>query len=176
MTSPTREQVLAALDALEESDARNLAWGLTDESWTREGLAQFLEQHWDGADPQACIDELLTGNLLVQLPREWPARYRTRMSEAVRLFTRLRQLFPGQPWQSGARLVSDFRFLRRPRAFPERNFGPQKVLAHLREQELPAAILTQVERVLAGRELSRFQLSATSESSPGFSPGSIAEL
>ena len=163
MTGPTREQVLAALDALEESDARNLAWGLTDESWTREGLAQFLEQHWDGADLQACIDELLTGNLLVQLPREWPARYRTRMSEAVRLFTRLRQLFPGQPWQSGARLVSDFRFLRRPRAFPERNFGPQKVLAHLREQELPAAVLTQVERVLAGRELSRFQLSATSE-------------
>ena len=85
------------------------------------------------------------------------------MAEAVRLFTRLRQLFPGQPWQSGSRLVSDFRFLRRPRAFPERNLGPQKVLAHLRGQELPAAVLTQVERVLAGRELSRFQLSATSE-------------
>ena len=73
------------------------------------------------------------------------------------------RLFPGQPWQSGARLVSDFRFLRRPRAFPERDLGPQKVLAHLREQELPAAVLTQVERVLAGRNLSRFQLSATSE-------------
>jgi hypothetical protein len=163
MTSPTRDQVLAALDALEESDTRNLAWGLTDESWTREDLVHFLEQHCDGADPQACIDELLAGNLLVQLPREWPTRYRTRMSDSVRLFTRLRQLFPGQPWQSGARLVSDFRFLRRPRAFPERNLGAQKVLAHLREQELPAAILTQVERVLAGRELSRFQVSATSE-------------
>ena len=57
----------------------------------------------------------------------------------MRLFTRLRQMFPGQPWQSGARLVSDFRFLRRPRAFPERNLEPQKVLAHLRGQELPAA-------------------------------------
>jgi hypothetical protein len=33
----------------------------------------------------------------------------------------------------------------------------------LREQELPTAILTQVKRVLAGRKLSRFQLSATSE-------------
>lgn len=163
MPGPSRDELLAALDVLEESDARNLAWGLTDESWTRDGLAQFLEQHWDGADPQACIDELLAGNLLVQLPREWPARYRTRMSEAVRLFTRLRQLFPGQPWQSGARLVSDFRFLHRPRAFPTRNLGPQKVLAHLRGQDLRAAILTQVERVLAGRELSRFQLSATSE-------------
>lgn len=163
MTIPSRDEILTALDVLEESDARNLAWGLTDESWTLDGLARLLGPHLNGADPQAFIDELVTRNLLVQLPREWPARYRTRMSEAVRLFTRLRQLFPGQPWQSGARLVSDFRFLRRPRAFPARNLGPHTVLAHLREQELPAAILTQVERVLAGRELSHFQLSATSE-------------
>ena len=123
MTAPSRDELLGALDVLEESDARNLAWGLTDESWTREGLAEFLRQHWDGADPQVCIDELLAENLIVQLPRAWPARYRTRMAEAVRLFTRLRQLFPGQPWQSGSRLVSDFRFLRRPRAFPERNLA-----------------------------------------------------
>ena len=45
MTSPTRDKLLAALDALEESDARNLAWGLTDESWTRDGLAEFLGRH-----------------------------------------------------------------------------------------------------------------------------------
>ena len=163
MSSPARDELLAVLDALEEADASNLAWGLTDESWTRDGLAEFIGRHTGAADPEACIDELLAGNLLVQLPREWPTRYRTRMSEAVRLFTRLRQMFPGQPWQSGARLVSDFRFLRRPRAFPERNLQPRKVLAHLREQQLPAAVLTQVERVLAGRDLSRFQLGATSE-------------
>ena len=30
MTAVPSEAVLAALDALEESDARNLAWGLTD--------------------------------------------------------------------------------------------------------------------------------------------------
>ena len=164
MTGPARDDLLAVLDALEEADARNLAWGLTDESWTPDGLAEFIGRHWGGtAEPQACIDGLLDGNLLVQLPREWPTRYRTRMSEAVRLFTRLRQMFPGQPWQSGARLVSDFRFLRRPRAFPERNLRPHEVLTHLRGQELPDAVLTQVERVLAGRMLTRFQLSATSE-------------
>jgi hypothetical protein len=163
MSDPAGDKLLAILDALEEADARNLAWGLTDESWTRDGLAEFIGRHGGGADPQACIDGLLDGNLLVQLPREWPTRYRTRMSEAVRLFTRLRQMFPGQPWQSGARLVSDFRFLRRPRAFPERNLRPHEVLTHLRGQELPDAVLTQVERVLAGRMLTRFQLSATSE-------------
>jgi DEAD/DEAH box helicase/Helicase conserved C-terminal domain len=163
MTSLARDALLAALDVLEESDARHLAWGLTDESWTRDSLAEFLREYWDDSDPQACIDELLAENLLVQLPREWPARYRTRMSESVRLFTRLRQLFPGQPWQSGSHLVSDFRFLRRPRAFPKRDLGPAEVLSRLQGQELPAAVLTQVDRVLAGRSLSRFQLSATAE-------------
>ena len=154
---------LAALDALEESDARDLAWGLTDESWTRTALAEFLGGYWDGEDSQACIDELLAENLLVQLPREWPARYRTRMSESVRLFTRLRQLFPGKPWQSGSHLVSDFRFLRNPRAFPKRDLETAEVLARLSDQEIPEAILAQVEPVLAGRSLSRFQVDATAE-------------
>ncbi len=163
MTDITREALFAALDALEESDARNLAWGLTDESWTRDALADFLRDRWDGDDPQACIDALLAANLLVQLPREWPSRYRTRMSEAVRLFSRLRQLFPGQPWESGSHLVSDFRFLRTPRAFPVRDLTPSDVAARLAEREASAAVLAQVERVLSGRALSRFQLDATAE-------------
>ncbi|MER5325498.1 protein DpdJ [Streptosporangium roseum] len=159
----TLSPLLAALDALEEADARSIAWGLIDESWTRDSLIEFLREHWDGPDPQACVDELLAENLLVQLPREWPARYRTRMSESVRLFARLRQFFPGQPWQSGSRLVSDFRFLRRSRAFPERSIRPAEALKQLQGREIPGAVLSQVERVLAGRSLSRFQLGATAE-------------
>lgn len=163
MAATDRDALLAILDALEESEAQNLAWGLTDESWTRESLSRFLQEHAEASDPDACIDELLAANLLVQLPREWPTRYRTRMSESVRLFTRLRQLFPGQSWQSGSHLVSDFRFLRRPRAFPKRKLKPAEVLSQLDGKEFPAAVLTQVERVLAGRSLSRFQLHATTE-------------
>ncbi|MFD1547345.1 protein DpdJ [Nonomuraea guangzhouensis] len=163
MTTLDRSALLAALDAIEEADARHIAWGLIDESWTRDGLVEFLREHWGGPDTEACIDELLAENLLVQLPREWPARYRTRMSESVRLFARLRQLFPGKPWQSGSRLVSDFRFLRRPRAFPERDFKPAEVPKLLQGREIPVAVLSQVGRVLAGRSLSRFQLAATAE-------------
>ena len=125
MTDLPSTAVLAALDLLEESDARNLAWGLTDESWTKEGLIAFLAEHWQSGDPRACVEELIAANLLVQLPREWPSRYRTRMAESVRLFSRLRQLFPGQPWQSGSHLVSDFRFLRRQRAFPAAHARPR---------------------------------------------------
>jgi hypothetical protein len=155
--------VLAALDALEESDARNLAWGLTDESWTKDSLIAFLDEHLEEGDPRACIDELIAANLLVQLPREWPSRYRTRMAESVRLFSRLRQLFPGQPWQSGSHLVSDFRFLRRQRAFPVRTLGPDEVLSQLASREVSTTVLPHAERVLAGRSLSCFQLDAAAE-------------
>src|ERR1700722_18247972 len=139
MTAVPSEAVLAALDALEESDARNLAWGLTDESWTKDGLIAFLGEHWADGDPQACFDELLAASLLVQLPREWPARYRTRMAESVRLFSRLRQLFPGQPWQSGSHLVSDFRFLRRQRASPARTLRPDEVPGRLADRHVSAS-------------------------------------
>ena len=46
MTDVPSGAVLAVLDALEESDARNLAWGLPDESWTKDGLIAFLAKHW----------------------------------------------------------------------------------------------------------------------------------
>src|SRR5262249_25375812 len=150
MTAVPSAAVLAALDAMGGSDARNLAWGLTAESWTRDDLLAFLAEHWAEGDPRACLEELIAANLLVQLPREWPSRYRTRMAESVRLFFRLRQLFPGQPWQSGSHLVSDFRFLRRQRAFPARTLSPDEVLAQLADRDVSANLLSPAERVLAG--------------------------
>ena len=163
MTDVPSGAVLAALDALEESDARNLAWGLPDESWTKDDLIAFLAKHMADGDPRACLEELIAANLLIQLPREWPSRYRTRMAESVRLFSRLRQLFPGQPWQSGSRLVSDFRFMRRQRAFPARRVGPDEVIHQLAGRDVSASVLPEAERVLAGRSLSQFQLAAAAE-------------
>jgi hypothetical protein len=163
MTAVPSGAVLATLDALEESDARNLAWGLTDESWTNEDLIAFLAEHFADGHPRACIEELIAANLLVQLPREWPSRYRTRMAESVRLFSRLRQLFPGQPWQSGSRLVSDFRFLRRQRAFPARTLEPDEVVRQLAGRSVSTGVLLEAKRVLAERSLSRFQLDTAAE-------------
>jgi hypothetical protein len=157
---PSR-QILHALDLLEEDDARNLAWGLLDESWTREQILDLLASRWPGSDPESCLTELLTAALVVPIPRTWPVRYRTRMAESVRLFTRLRQLFPGRPWQAGARLVSDYRFLHRARAFPRREIPASEALSSLRDREMPAAVLREVERVLGDRQLARFQVEAT---------------
>lgn len=163
MTDVPSAAVLAVLDALEEADARNLAWGLTDESWTRDSLIAFVAEHLAEGDPRACVEELMAANFLVQLPREWPSRYRTRMAESVLLFSRLRQLFPGRPWQSGSHLVSDFRFLRRPRGFPVRTLESDEVLRQLAGRSVSARVLSEAERVLAGRSLSRFQLDAAAE-------------
>ncbi|MBW4717521.1 protein DpdJ [Saccharothrix obliqua] len=161
MSTTPSASLLRALDVIEEWEARNLAWGLLDESWTHEDLVTFLAERWDEGDPEACIDELQRHKLLFALPREWPNGYRTRMSEAVRLFSHLRQLFPGRPWQTGSRLVSDVRFLRRPRMFSVRDIKADECLARLADVGLAPPVLAEVKRLLNGRELSRFQLDAT---------------
>jgi len=161
VSSPQEQSILAALDLIEEVDARNIAWGLTDESWTKPQLVDLLDSKWDGTEPDECINQLITANLLVKLPREWPNRYRTRMAEAVRLFTHLRQLFPNRPWQSGSSLVSDYRFLRRPRHFPTRDRSPASVVEALKRRDIPESVLTQVNLILGSRKISGFQLRAT---------------
>src|SRR5436190_1069553 len=140
VTNISHNSRIHALDLIEEHEARNLAWGLLDESWTHEEIVDLLDEQWEGDDSEACVEQLLADNLLVQLPGEWPNRYRTRMSEAVRLFSRLRQLFPNRPWQSGSHLVSDVRFLRRPRSFSVRNIDVEKCVDRLAELEVPAPV------------------------------------
>lgn len=161
MSSIPEQSLFDALDVIEEADARNIAWGLTDESWTRPQLAALLDAKWGGRDPDECINQLVTAHLLVKMPREWPNRYRTRMAEAVRLFTHLRQLFPNRPWQSGSSLVSDYRFLRRPRYFPERDRSSASVVEALKRRDVPESALIQVKRILGRRSISAFQLRAT---------------
>lgn len=161
MSSIPEQSPFAALDLIEEVDARNIAWGLTDESWTKPQLIELLDKKWGGGDADECINQLITAKLLVKLPREWPNRYRTRMAESVRLFTHLRQLFPNRPWQSGSSLVSDFRFLRRPRYFPRRDQSPALVMEALKRRDIPESVLQQVNRILGDRDISAFQLRAT---------------
>ncbi|MGW5054357.1 protein DpdJ [Actinokineospora sp. NPDC004072] len=160
MTDSTRTAALHALDLIEEHEAKRLAWGLLDESWSEDELLDFLRQRWDG-DVEACVEHLKAERLLVELPREWPNRYRTRMSETVRLFSRLRQLFPNRPWQTGSRLVSDLRFLRRPRTFSVRDIPAADCVDRLSAMAVPAPVIQEVDRLLSGRKLSRFQLDAT---------------
>ncbi|QLE53718.1 hypothetical protein FD724_38340 (plasmid) [Nostoc sp. C057] len=62
--------------------------------------------------------------------------FRTRMAEGVRLFARLRQLFPNNSWQTSPTLVADYRLQIRPRIYPKRYITPEAVIKQLEADKL----------------------------------------
>lgn len=159
MTSAERALVVA-LDTLEDVDARYLVWGLVDESWQESELLGRIEGALPETDARQILRLLVDEGLVVEVPGSYPRRYRTRMAEAMRLLSRLRQLFPRRPWRSSARLVADFRFRHEPRRFPRRDMAPETVLERLSALGLDQPFLDASRAVLGGRDLSAFQLRA----------------
>ncbi|MBS0552204.1 MAG: DEAD/DEAH box helicase, partial [Proteobacteria bacterium] len=106
-----------------------------------------------------------------------PARYRTRMAEGVRLFARLRQLFPGThdgtAWVNGATLVADYRLLWRPRKYPARDLTPADVHAAIAARVTDPRLLGAVKRWLDEGEptwrFARFQIDASARILDGLS-------
>src|SRR5689334_16786698 len=117
-----RETLLAHfLDSIEEAELRLLSWGVVDQGFSdeeiRQRAAEFLTAHnaWSDFPSEESLLESLSG--LAWLFRTPPhdARWRSRFAEGVRLFARLRQLFPrhliGHGWLTAPTLVSDYRVL-----------------------------------------------------------------
>lgn len=159
--------VIQALDAIERQEARYLAWGLLDRSLSREDVESVVAEIGD-VEPEDVVDELLRRLLIVEIPRSFPPRYRSRMAEGVRLFANLRQQFESRPWRDAPRLIADFRFLIRPRRFPERVHEPADVEQRLGGPALPDRSRRTLHALLAdgsnsARKLSRFQIEATRE-------------
>ena len=108
------------LDILEAVDSRVLAWGNTNYSFTRDDYVSELMGIC--TDPDEEFELAIRKGYVVNLEhRNMPNRFRTRMGEAVILFTELRQLLPSRSIQSSPGLVSDFRFVRSPREVPRRD-------------------------------------------------------
>ena len=151
----------AALDRLERLEVRVLVWGLVDSALSapevEDTLRDVLNDRQDiAADPNCTIDtEAALQKRLKDLGHLFavpgspgaPPRFRTRMAEGVRLFARLRQMFPrqheGPDWVSAATLVADYRLLWRPRKYPARD------LTTAMSQEIIASRVSD-PRVLAG--------------------------
>src|SRR5690554_145709 len=144
--SSKQQQALRFLDKLEQREARLLQWGVVDGSFEHDELEQ-LGQDYLGelynrdedlcfSKPGEVLDWLVHNKLLFPLPEG--ERYRTRMAESVRLFSQLRQLFPQHiengTWGQASSLVSDFRLLTRPRAFPKRDQRADELITKLRQQ------------------------------------------
>ncbi|HEY2196308.1 MAG TPA: protein DpdJ [Mycobacterium sp.] len=155
--------LLRTLDKLEDDEARNLVWGLTEETWTEDNIIQKIATVTPSHDPYEVLEQLEQHGLVFGLDRRWPKEYRTRMAETMRLMSHLRQQFPNKPWQAAPRLVADFRFRHEARRFPERNIPADAVVTRLRSQHLLPRQIEAAQQILGDRELSVFQLDSTVE-------------
>lgn len=166
------------LGQLEREEMSVLTWGLTDGFFSEIELEERAEQFlargqsagvaypFDSA--WELVEALLERQLVWKLPET--QRYRTRMAETLRLFARLRQIFPdpqNAAWRKAPNLVADYRLIVRPRLYPMRNVSPYQLLDELRKQISPSELEESVIRALLRvgtpeeRHLARFQVRAT---------------
>lgn len=137
---------LEFLNSLERAEAKLLAWGLVDGSFSSDEVAElierFLDEHnlWSTyKDEEAFQDSLEERGLLYPISEGTTTRYRTRMSETLRLLARLRQLFPqhiqgaNRRWQIAKPLVGDFRFMLRARKVPKRALALDEVQSRIED-------------------------------------------
>lgn len=118
-----------ALDALESLEDPLLSWGVVDGGLTEDELMDTLDEVVLEAGEFETPDELAQAlqqrGLITYDDSRSPALWRTRNGEALRLLARLRQMFlsdnPQTAWRHGAQLVADYRYARRPRAYPKRD-------------------------------------------------------
>jgi hypothetical protein len=169
------------LNEIEKHEAKVLVWGLVDAALTADELREVVMRALDSKeaaelmdrpdctlfDTDAVLERLRTERLVFELPFE--LGYRSRMAESVRLFARLRQLFPkhkdGDRWTTAPTLVADYRFLWRNRKYPKRNILGAQALAEFRDAELSAETLQALEHRIdqeaSNWKLARFQVDAT---------------
>jgi ATP-dependent helicase Lhr and Lhr-like helicase len=158
------------LNLLESREVKLLAWGVVDGGFSENEIEELAEEIIQAQDAEVdawdLIDVMQERKLLFDFNLRGRRLYRTRMAEAVRLFARLRQLFPNRDWQTSPTLVADYRFSLRQRVYPKRNIQPEIVIEQLETEKLlpPArrdalwAMLRSPNRTL---ELANFQLRAT---------------
>ena len=167
------EFIQLVLDDIEIKEARLLVWGVVDVYLGREELFNLIDVLLEDAleigfedagfinvvDVINALEEL---GLLFQVNSAGDKRYRSRMAETVRLLFYLRQLFPAHQgrdaWQNARTLVSDFRFLRRQRKYPDRDVIVNDALNNISQDLTSKNTKVALGTLLLERE-GRFELS-----------------
>lgn len=186
--------ILAALDQIEQHEARLLTWGLVDGFLTSEEVGDIVDPLLDAPEfsesstfvnSTEVVETLKERALLFDIGGGSEKRYRSRMAEAVRLFFRLRQLFPKHGgltgWQDAPTLVADFRFVWRRRRYPKRTIDARDALESIATSTTDGyareAIATLIESYSGAFALAGFQVAAAMRILGGFeSPRSLATL
>lgn len=139
------EQIIrAVLDELESQESVLLTWGNTQGFFTQIELSNIITQVLQnfpldagGLTSFGIAKVMIDRGLLLRHQQNGVSVFRTRMAEAVRLYSQLRQMFPkhglNNNWRTASTLVSDYRFLRRQRKYPKRNQQAAEVLQQLDE-------------------------------------------
>ncbi len=165
--------LLDFLGELERAEARLLAWALVDGCFAEDELRQQVEDFLDRrgwhefTSVNQFIEAMVQHGLLFRWEDQGDYRFRTRMAETVRLLARLKQLFPQHlrtpgAWLSAPGLVSDFRFLLRPRQYPKRDQSPATWLpGWVNGPPRLSALQESVLHQLASQDLAGFQVRAT---------------
>lgn len=178
--------LIAALDQIEQREARLLSWGLVDAFLSQDEVRNIIDERlnalasYDGVtllDADAVQAALIERALLFDVGDDPGERFRSRMAEGVRLMFRLRQLFPkhGGPigWQAAPTLVADFRFLWRRRRYPKRDVSADAAIADIAASAPDALTAAAAEAVIRGYgprlKLAKFQVEATKRILSGFS-------
>jgi hypothetical protein len=166
------------LDAVEEQEARLLVWGLADGCLNRGELIAIIDPILDKEidagltdfyDAEGVIDVLSGRGLVFSTESGSYPGFRSRMGETIRLLYHLRQLFPKHAgrdgWQNARTLVSDFRFLRRPRKFPRREIAVNDAISQISKSVRSKPIKLAIRAILENRDdnfaLSEFQVQAS---------------
>ncbi|MFW7270013.1 protein DpdJ [Gluconacetobacter sp. Hr-1-5] len=177
--------LLAALDEIEQREAKLLTWGLVDGHVSAGELHGIIDALLD--DPRMdgrvsftgagqVIATLIDRALLFDIGEEAGSHYRSRMAEGVRLLFRLRQLFPQHRgpigWQTAPTLVADFRFIWRRRRYPRREIDAAMALATIAsatpDQTARSALSALVESYGSRFALAGFQVAAAARILGGF--------
>ncbi len=86
-------------------------------------------------DAEKVLDEMLDAAMLIQVPHiSGTPVWRTRMGETVHLMRNLRQWMHEQKLEQSKTLVSDYRFIRRPRSYPDRVYEPATLITDWKKQ------------------------------------------
>lgn len=177
--------LLAALDEIEQREARLLTWGLVDGHLSAGELHGIVDALLDDpvagagasfSDATHVVTELIGRALLFDVGEEAGTQYRSRMAEGVRLLFRLRQLFPQHRgptgWQAAPTLVADFRFIWRRRRYPRREIDAAAALATIAaatpDQAARAALSALIESHGSQFALAGFQVLAAARILAGF--------
>lgn len=142
-----------------------LTWGVTSGAYGEDEILDLLESVRPEDDPEDLLERLLADRLVFERGLAGN-QFRTRMAETVRLARHLRQWFhgPRSDWRTAKTLVSDMRFLARPRAVPVRAVDEQELTgrlsANLGERWTTSHEAT-LNAILSGRTVSEFQAKST---------------